>query len=179
MHPALPHIKLATDRLLIQNWEPILNTPPQRSCLEVELKRILTPNVVKHLPLAMQFSADMGSISKWVSDRAEEAQILCVHTLEMVTLVGLIVLAQESEEGPSSSIQLGYFFGEKFWGNGIATEAVTALVTVFTNIPGTRLIARVDRSNVASATVLENSGFNRSLQKSSSSRLFFEHVVVN
>ena len=56
---------------------------------------------------------------------------------------------------------VGYWLGEKFWGRGIMTEAVTA-VTDFCveNFPLRRISAEVFANNPGSARVLEKAGFS-------------------
>jgi ribosomal-protein-alanine N-acetyltransferase len=55
---------------------------------------------------------------------------------------------------------IGYWLGEKFWGRGIMTEAVTAVTDFcFGNFPLRRISAEVFANNPASARVLEKAGF--------------------
>ncbi|MDP3062742.1 MAG: GNAT family N-acetyltransferase [Chloroflexota bacterium] len=56
--------------------------------------------------------------------------------------------------------EVGYWLGEPFWGRGIATRAVRALVPyAFANFDLARLQAHVFEWNPASARVLEKAGF--------------------
>ena len=56
--------------------------------------------------------------------------------------------------------EVGYWLGEPFWGRGIATRAVRALVGyAFANFDLARLQAHVFEWNPASARVLEKAGF--------------------
>ena len=58
--------------------------------------------------------------------------------------------------------EIGYWLAEPFWGNGIVTGAVTALVPfVFENFDIVRLQAGVFANNPASMRVLEKCGFVR------------------
>ena len=58
------------------------------------------------------------------------------------------------------SAEIGYWLGEPFWGQGIATRAVQALSEwVFATTPLVRLYAHVFEWNPASARVLEKAGF--------------------
>jgi RimJ/RimL family protein N-acetyltransferase len=58
--------------------------------------------------------------------------------------------------------ELGYWLGEPFWGRGIATEAVTAMVTYsFQHFDLHRIFASVFERNLASIRVLEKCGFVR------------------
>ena len=60
------------------------------------------------------------------------------------------------------SAEMGYWLGEEFWGQGLATRAVTAVSEwAFDNYKLTRVYAFVFSHNVASIRVLEKSGFER------------------
>lgn len=58
------------------------------------------------------------------------------------------------------SAEIGYWLGEKFWGRGIATEALKAVTEyAFANYDLCRLYAHVFEWNPASARVLEKAGY--------------------
>ena len=58
------------------------------------------------------------------------------------------------------SAEIGYWLGEKFWGRGIVTEALTAVTDyAFKNFDLCRLYAHVFDWNGASARVLEKAGY--------------------
>lgn len=60
------------------------------------------------------------------------------------------------------SIELGYSIGSRWWGKGLATEAVRAVIAFLFDIVGMRvLIARVDGRNLGSLRVLEKFGFQK------------------
>lgn len=52
--------------------------------------------------------------------------------------------------------QVTYWIGKEFWGNGIATQALTELLHIVTDRP---LYASAAKDNVASIRVLEKCGF--------------------
>lgn len=167
-------LKFETARLSVENWGRILSDPSKRNKLESELKVILTPTIMYRLPLSMKFSADEDSISKWVDDRVNDVQILCVHERDTSELMGLILLFDNPEETVIPTIQLGYILGEPNWGKGYATEMVKALLTALGGGPRMRLAAGVDRENVASAAVLEKSGFRKIPEQTTAGRFGFE-----
>lgn len=146
----------------------------KRSQLESELEVMLTPKITHRLPLSMGFSVGRDSITNWVDDRISEVQILCVHARDTSKLVGLILLFDNPEETAIPTIQLGYFLGEPSWGRGYATEMVKALIAEFGNGDRMRLAAGVDRDNVASASVLEKSGFQKMPAETTPGRFYFE-----
>lgn len=56
--------------------------------------------------------------------------------------------------------ELGYYVGEKFWGKGIATEAIKlACKYVFDNTDIVRIYAEPFAENIGSCRVLEKNGF--------------------
>ena len=60
----------------------------------------------------------------------------------------------------SHTATLGYWLGEDFWGQGIMTDAVSALTDFwFQNTPVRRISADVFANNPGSARVLEKAGF--------------------
>lgn len=60
--------------------------------------------------------------------------------------------------GPVGERQVGYWIGRDYWGKGVATEALTALLRLVETRP---LFAHVATHNVASIRVLEKCGFTR------------------
>ena len=60
------------------------------------------------------------------------------------------------------SAELGYWLGQKYWGQGITTEAVNAIVEyAFKYMDIRRVYASVFERNIASMRVLEKCGFAR------------------
>ncbi len=78
---------------------------------------------------------------------------ICFHG----KIVGSITLM------PTKKIaELGYVLAKKYWGRGIATEAVKiALESGFTELGMSRIEAFVDPNNLASQRVLEKNGMKR------------------
>jgi len=64
------------------------------------------------------------------------------------------------EDVHRQTANLGYWLGEEFWGRGIMTEVVSAVVNYcFDKLPLDRIHAEVYSNNPASARVLEKAGF--------------------
>lgn len=53
-------------------------------------------------------------------------------------------------------VEIGYWLGRNYWGKGIATQALTALVALIATRP---LYAHVAKHNIGSRRVLEKCGF--------------------
>jgi len=58
-----------------------------------------------------------------------------------------------------TATNVGYIFFPAFWGQGLATEAVVAVVDHLIGVGVTRLVATVTAGNAASARVLTKAGF--------------------
>jgi RimJ/RimL family protein N-acetyltransferase len=56
----------------------------------------------------------------------------------------------------SEQLEVSYWLGRRFWGNGIATKALAELLRIVTVRP---IYARAAKDNVASIRVLEKCGF--------------------
>jgi ribosomal-protein-alanine N-acetyltransferase len=64
------------------------------------------------------------------------------------------------EDISRKTIEIGYFIGEPYWNNGLATEAVKQLMDfITTRLDIVRIEAHVFASNKASMTVLRKNGF--------------------
>ena len=57
------------------------------------------------------------------------------------------------------ALNVGYYFFPAFWGQGYATEALSAATQHFVKLGVHRLVATVTSGNTASARVLEKSGY--------------------
>jgi ribosomal-protein-alanine N-acetyltransferase len=75
---------------------------------------------------------------------------------ELVGSAGCI----RKEDVYRKSIEIGYFIGERFWGKGIATQAVRLLVEyIWQNFDVVRIYAEVFEHNKASMKVLQKNDF--------------------
>ena len=76
-------------------------------------------------------------------------------------IVGSVSLSREGDVSVKTS-ELGYWVGENFWGQGIATAAVKKICTFgFEELGLVRIFAIVSEKNFASMRVLEKCGFER------------------
>ncbi len=75
-----------------------------------------------------------------------------------VTIVGLV----SARPAPDDCASIAYWLGLPYWGRGIATEAVGAMVAaIFARTAACAVITNVRETNPASARVLEKCGFHR------------------
>jgi GNAT superfamily N-acetyltransferase len=59
------------------------------------------------------------------------------------------------------SVEIGYGVAAEFWGQGVATRAVLAMLAVARENGAVRLVAGTDAANIASQRVLQKAGFTR------------------
>lgn len=96
---------------------------------------------------------------KWLSAVAKQEPETAWAIASANELVGGIGIHRQPDIYKRSA-EIGYWLGEPFWGKGIATAAVKAIVAhAFTNCDFIRLYAGVFEWNMASARVLEKAGF--------------------
>ena len=84
----------------------------------------------------------------------------CIELKEIGEAIGGISVANLKED--IDAVEIGYCIGRKFWGRGIAAEALGALIPFFFNeMQVNRVEARHDRNNAASGRVMEKCGLMR------------------
>ncbi len=73
-------------------------------------------------------------------------------------VIGLVI----QEDVYQKSAEIGYWIGEPFWGNGIATKAVELITEYgFAKLDLNRIYTGVFGYNIASMKVLEKNGFEK------------------
>ncbi|WP_421905739.1 GNAT family N-acetyltransferase [Mameliella sp.] len=145
-----------TKRLRVTPWGTALDDPASRAVIKDRLARILTPPVLRPLPPSVQLDGTAEQIANWIAARRAASEVWLVETGE--ALIGLLMLFSDPE-GDRNCAHLGYLFAEEAWGKGFASELVQGLAAHLDATAPMTLLAGVDRSNPASARVLEKSGF--------------------
>jgi len=96
---------------------------------------------------------------KWLSlvKKQEKITTFCIEAEgEMAGSIGFTI----KEDVYKRTAEVGYFISEKFWGKGIATDAIKLLVEyIQQNFDIVRIYAEVFEYNKASMRVLEKNGF--------------------
>jgi len=149
----------STDRYTVRPWRSALSDPAARADLETALARILTPEVLAHLPPSLTLGPG-DRVADWIDAREAESDVLTVTTARDGELIGLVILAQDPDAA-LPTVHLGYLFAKSVWGRGAASEVVTGLVQSLRASASIRLIGGVDPANPASTRVLEKAGFAR------------------
>lgn len=90
-------------------------------------------------------------------DRTEEVWAMDGHETGLGELVGVIGL-QRMADGPANQLEIGYWVGPALWNTGLASEAVSALLSA-NPLGAETVFAEVFQDNARSARVLTNAGF--------------------
>lgn len=78
-------------------------------------------------------------------------------------IIGGAGLHREAGHG-ADEVELGYWIAPNYWGQGYASEAVRAVLSVARSLGHSRVVARHFVDNHASGRVLEKAGFQRTGQ---------------
>jgi len=117
------------------------------------------PRVSMHLRDAFPYPYTRRDAVRWVQaalDQDVETHFAIATAAELIGGVGF----QLQTDVHRKSAELGYWLGEPFWGRGIATLAVRAMVDyAFGQFDLVRLYAQVFQGNPASERVLQKAGF--------------------
>ncbi|WP_136657534.1 GNAT family N-acetyltransferase [Nitratireductor sp. XY-223] len=171
--------RFSTQRLTVASWDRDLGDTALRAQLTRDLRALLVPEVLQHLPAPLQCGNGPDAVAAWISDRRAESEVQTVRSSQTGRLLGLLILAPFEEAGEDLVIHIGYLFSAECWGKGFATELVSALVRWCADQPfPVRLIGGVGHGNQASARVLEKAGFAKSKALSDDETDVFELSVA-
>lgn len=173
----MPIDQFTTARLSVHSWRSTIDDIQARQTLEDSLSAILSDSVLDHLPAPLQLDHQKGGVSSWIDARAEESQVLLVSWKHSGELIGLVILASNSEAAESPVIHIGYMLAETAWGQGIASELLRGFVAAVRNEGPTRLVGGVGLNNPASARVLQKAGFVLSPDMSTADTDMFVCIV--
>lgn len=96
---------------------------------------------------------------QWIARVRGQQPVLAFAIAGASELIGGIAL-EPQDDVYRRSAEIGYWLGEPFWGRGIATAAVRAMVAYgFGHLDLVRVDAGVFANNPRSARVLEKAGF--------------------
>lgn len=103
---------------------------------------------------------------RWISEHAQSREIgfdypfALIHEGRLVGSAGCALLPTGEGALSPQGMEIGYWIGEPFWGQGFATEAARAVTTFgFEDLGENRLHAGYFADNPASARVLQKLGF--------------------
>ena len=111
----------------------------------------------------------------WIESQMNQEPVTSFMIASDAEAFGGISIHLQSDVA-SKSAEFGYWLGEPYWGIGIATGAVKALVEyAFEQFDLVRLYAKVFETNIGSCRVLEKAGF---AQEGRSRKAVFKDGVI-
>jgi len=150
-----------SNHLRVAEWHSFSTLELQGRTLAQVVTTMLTEPVTRSLPNSWQGEYTLIRAQTWISERDREGVTLLAIEKSTSEPAGLVILFEsDAPTGGGIEVQLGYLLAEAFWGTGLATELVEALVTWCRSQPElTSIAGGVERGNVASSRVLEKNGF--------------------
>jgi len=134
--------------------------PPQEGDEESLPIHANNPNIAKFLSDQFPQPYTMNDARKWIDS---------IRKMKNLPTQFAIVIANQAVGGIGFNLQqdiyyrsaeLGYWLGEDYWGRGIISQAIPAVVHyAFDNFDICRIFALVFDENLASAKALEKTGF--------------------
>jgi RimJ/RimL family protein N-acetyltransferase len=101
----------------------------------------------------------IANAEQWITDCSAQKPVInfaITYNNEVAGSIGCVPKIDVYRK----SMEIGYFIGENFWGIGIATDAVSALLKyIENNFDVIRIYAEVFANNKASMKVLQKNGF--------------------
>ncbi len=168
-----------TGRLSVQAFVPLGQDGQMPAALAGELRKVLTPRCLQHLPGHMQLgpAPDDGEIGDWVRDRLSESQLLVIRDRSGGDLLGLLILAAFGGAA-QRVVHIGYLLSEACWGQGYGSECIHGLVAEMCRIGvSVLLMAGVGHDNPASARILLKAGFTRDAARSTADSDMFTLAI--
>ncbi|UVS67869.1 GNAT family N-acetyltransferase [Nitrososphaera viennensis] len=108
-------------------------------------------------PYTLRHARDFIKIAQHFGSR-EEDYAFGIEIKETRKIIGVISLARIDYQNRNAEV--GYWLGKKYWGRGIAKEALLGILNFgFDNLKLFRIYASVMHPNTASVKLLEKAGF--------------------
>jgi RimJ/RimL family protein N-acetyltransferase len=117
------------------------------------------PNVVRHLRDRFPHPYTVEAGRAWIASVCEQEPLVTFAIASATELIGGIGLELQQDVYRRSA-ELGYWLAEPYWGRGIVSAAVKAVLRYgFRELDLVRIYAGVFATNAPSARVLEKNGF--------------------
>lgn len=117
---------------------------------------ILTPAVVENLPPHFQNITSRTHAKHWFDRMVSDSRLIAIERKDVNLIIGFLFAYTES----NGAAHIGYLLSEDQWGQGFASELLTAFIQRATiEQRWTHLIGGVDKANRASSHLLTKLGF--------------------
>ena len=158
--PSAPNSISAADLTL--STERLLLRPPVPRDAE-QLHRLVNDWAVVRMLSNLPFPYPRTLTDEWIASTMQQRErgtgyhlVIAGHEDGEEMVIGCVGLRLDLAPGCAN---LGYWVGRRFWGHGVATEAVSRVARwALANLPVARLEAHVAEDNPASAAVLRRAG---------------------
>ncbi|QSX38261.1 GNAT family N-acetyltransferase [Shewanella sedimentimangrovi] len=170
--PRLQLAELTADGLAVAGLTAASAAKVGADALLSRILALFTPAVIVHLPPYFAKVQDLASAKAWLERMLVESRLLTVTLIDDLgktkssPLIGFLFIyeqAREEAQAPGYDAHLGYLLGEEYWGQGLASELLTGLLSCAhqnkDSLGWQRLVAGVGMDNPASSRVLEKAGF--------------------
>jgi 8-oxo-dGTP diphosphatase len=151
-----PFLPLVTDRLILRSYE---------DKDAAALVQLLKDKRIAEMTTRIPYPYTIDDANSWINKSREELKSgqsvkLAIIRRQDQTLIGGIGLESE----------LGYWLGSDYWGQGLMTEAVKALLHfAFVTLKADKIIGSAKEINTASKKIFERMGFRETGQKQGAS----------
>ena len=144
----------------VLNGEKIILRKLKKSDASSIYKNTRDKDVAKHLAnkylTSKTFRNEIPKTQKRM--RAKTAYAFGIEYKESGKIIGVMAIAQIDYKNKNA--ELGWWIGKKYWGKGIATEAIQLILNfAFKELKLRRVFAHVYSSNKSSAKLCERNGF--------------------
>ncbi len=120
------------------------------------IQRVLTPEVVAHLPNYFKGVNSRGQAELWLGAIMADSRLFALLDSDNDQLIGFLFV-HESDGGEAN---IGYLFEQSSWGKGFATELLNGLIEWNTRTQQwQRILGGVELENAASSRALIKAGF--------------------
>lgn len=147
---------ITTDRLILRRWLVADAGRLYKYASEPEVSR-----------LALWPTHTSVEMSEWVirnvfMPNRDAYAIVLKRTQEVIGCIGLVPIGEEHYHIEKDEREIGYWIGLPYWGQGITTEALFALMEYFSSQgKPCSLLITTDANNIASQRVAKKCGFVR------------------
>ena len=154
-----PASSFQTERLLIKGID-FFSSGEAQDLLKNNVLKIMSPKVTKSLPPGWQNINSLEQADNWLNEQREECCFFIIQSKNNHKIIGFLFLYESPVLSASIDIRVGYLLSEEYWGKGLASELIGALITRCESL-GTinSIIGGVEPENKGSIRVLEKSGF--------------------
>jgi ribosomal-protein-alanine N-acetyltransferase len=119
---------------------------------------LLNDNVVQHLPDHFKSINNTDDALLWYQTMQADARLFVIKMRASRLIIGYIFIYEDTD----NNAYIGYLFGEKFWGQGFAKEALKTFIDwAKISAKWPQFLAGVEVKNTGSIALLEKLGFKK------------------